>query len=92
MQRQVSELRYERSDFKRSLEYAHDEIEDLKELTSSLRNHINSNQTWTLTDLENRNRSLQDKSREKNLRISGLSEVSEENTEQTTHLAEKFIK
>ena len=91
MQRQISELRDESSDLKRSLEYAHDEIEDLKELTSSLRNQINSNQTGTLTDLENRTRNLEDKSRAKNLRISGLREVSEENNEQTTHLAEKFI-
>ena len=45
MQRQISELRDETSDLKRSLEYVHDKIEDLKELRSSLRNQIKSNQT-----------------------------------------------
>ena len=87
LQNQIKELRDENNDLKRSVEFAHQEIKDLKDSAIHLQILVNNQDSDCITDLKHRTRLLEFQSRSKNVRIAGLHEVANENYGQTTHVS-----
>ena len=93
MKADISQLRAENNDLKHSLEYAQSEIDTLKVKCASLEVQLTtiSDSTEAMPAINNRVRVIEDWSKRKNLRISGMGELSNENKEQTTHSVQKLI-
>ena len=74
-----------------SVEFALQEIKDLKDSASHLHTLVKNQDSDSFTDEKHRTRLLEDESRSKNVRIAGVHEVKNENYEQINHLTDKFI-
>ena len=93
MQSEITDLRQENSDLRRSLEFSQNEIEALKTDVISMKKSscesvdIKEKLDKTLV----RMRGLEDGARAKNIRITGVEETSPENSEQTQDKIQKMI-
>ena len=90
---EVKSLREENTELKYSLEFSQSEIDSLKQTVQQQRTQINSllNMSENASTVEDRVRSLEDFSRAKNLRISGLPELNGETSEQSRFSVQKLI-
>ena len=84
---EISELKTELSEVRRSLEFSQAELAETRELVETLTDAKASS-----GNLDHRMRTLEDLSKAKNLRISGLDERSNENPEQTLVTVQNFIR
>ena len=93
LHRKIQELRGENVELKKSLEFSQYEIDSLKKSVSEVQNMLNNVGTveQASADLTNRIRLLEDQGKKKNLRITGLPELSSENSEQTQEKVQKLI-
>ena len=88
LHREIKELRGENVELKKSLEFSQCEIDSLKKRIPEVQNVLNNVGS---VDLTNRIRLLEDQGKKKNLRITGLPELSSENSEQTQEKVQKLI-
>ena len=93
LHRKIKELRGENVEFKKSLEFSQYKIDSLKKRVPEVLNMLNNVGTveQSSADLTNRIRLLEDQGKKKNLRITGLPELSSENSEQTQEKVQKLI-
>ena len=93
LHREIKELRGENVELKKSLEFSQYEIDSLKKNVPEVQNMLNNVGTveQASADLTNRIRLLEDQGKKKNLRITGLPELSSENSEQTQEKVQKLI-
>ena len=86
-------LKDENVELRRSLEFTQNEVADLKSEIAQLKTSSDRNSDFqpNFNGLAERVRCLEDGARVKNLRITGLSEQPNENSEQTQHKVEKLI-
>ena len=85
MKKEMHSLRVENMELKRSLEFTQSEFDEFRK-NSERGNSVK------LEDLSDRMRNMEDNKRKKNLKITGLEELPNENTEQTQVKVEKLIK
>ena len=90
---EVKSLREENTELKYSLEFSQSEIDSLKQTVQQQRTQIKSllDMSENASAVEDRVRSLEDFSRAKNLRISGLPELNGETSEQSRFSVQKLI-
>ena len=90
VQKQLKELRDENCELKKSLEFSHSEVLDLKSQVQFLKKEVHSGVHAAETD--NRIRALEDHNKRKNLKLSGVTEQPGETAEQTLKSVETLIK
>ena len=89
---EMKDLRQENVELKRSLEFSQNDVLELKSEVAQLKNLNKNNYSQSSFDsVVERIRILGDGSRRKNIRITGLAELSHENSEQTQHKVHKLI-
>ena len=89
---EMKDLRQENVELKRSLEFSQNDVLELKSEVAQLKNLNKNNYSQSSFDsVVERIRILGDGSRRKNIRITGLAELSHENSEQTQHKVQKLI-
>ena len=93
IQREMKELREENMELKRSLEYSQTEIQDMKTEIQDLKLQLPNNNAHyrKLDDSLERLRNLEDESKSMNVRITGLTDNSSENSEQTQDRVSKLL-
>ena len=89
----VHALRSENHELRRSLEFSQGEIDTLKSKCTNLERQISAvdEATAAVPAIDNRVRVVEDWSRRKNLRITGMPELPNENFEKTTYAVTKLI-
>ena len=99
LKKEIDSLRQESWELKNSLEFSQKEITDLKNEVIFLKNRTNTGQSSStqnssagIPEISERVRVLEDSARSKNIRITGLEELKDENSEQTQHKVNKLIK
>ena len=85
LQKEIREVKEENADLKRSLEFTQ------AELASVQKKEHGASIPRDFSELHERVRILEDRSKSKNLRITGLNELHNENMEQTTHAVQKLV-
>ena len=100
IKKETEALKQENVDLRSSLEFSQKDISDLKTecsrlkgLLTNVNNGSNSSQSpcYSLDQVSERVRVLEDSARGKNIRIIGLEELKDENSEQTQHKVNKLI-
>ena len=93
LQNQVNDLKSENSALKHSLEFNQAEVFDLKTNLKEVNDKLNRQSEIVALpcNVDDRARVFQDWTKRKNLRISGMIEISDENDEQTIHAVQKLI-
>ena len=93
LHKEIKELRRENVELKKSSEFSQYEIDSLKKCVPEVQNMLNNVGTveQTSSDLTNRIRLLEDQCKKKNLRITGLPELSSVNSELTQEKVQKLI-
>ena len=94
LRKEINDLKNENSELKYSLEYSQNEIAVLKTEVTSLKNVSKNieNNSEKLDLVEHRTRKIEDDTRIKNIRISGMHELDGETKEQTTDMVKKLIR
>ena len=89
----VSQLRSENADLRSSLEFSQYEIDTLKTKQTNLESRLADALAVSaqMPSVENRVRTVEDWTRRKNLRISGLAELPNENSEQTIRAVQELV-
>ena len=90
-EREINSLRQENSELQRSLEFTQSEVSSLKTEISELKNSMVANNSQNTQEISERVRTLEDRARVKNIRICGLTENEDENTEQTQNKVKKLL-
>ena len=93
LQNQVSDLKSENSALKHSLEFSQAEVLDLKTNLKEINENLNKQSKIVAvpSNVDDRVRALEDWTKRKNIRITGMTEISNENNEQTIHAVQKLI-
>ena len=93
IRKDVSHLQTENSELKKSLEFAYAEVSELKKICERLSCDLNALKNGTTDEeLPERVRFLEDHARSNNIRISGITHMPNETSEQTIKIAQDLIK
>ena len=88
---ELKELREENVELKKSLEFTQTDVQELKNEIVQLKSNYKGDSQIQVNDVFDRIRVLEDSARSKNIRITGLMEMTNENSEQTQHKVQKLI-